>query len=537
LTINNGLTLSGNLTNAGTATWSGGAMNGSGTFANQSGGTFNATVATALSFAPNFTNQSGATFTRSGSNTATFSGTFNNAGTVQVNSAMLSLTGTVTQYSGTTLTGGTWSVTGTLNFPSGPNITTIGSAATVTLTGNGASFPKLYNGTTGTLLTNQGVLTLHNVTNTFFVVGTTTSPFTNTGTVTIDGSILWVESNNNYVQMAGTTAFSGGGILKSNRGIGSGAVAQFTGSTVTGNGLFEMSVSNGATFSPGSSPGRLSITGNYTQTSAGALDIEIAGYTSETPNDQLAVSGLATLDGTLNVSEINEFTPQAGQTFQILTFGSRGGDFAQKNGLAFTGGQFDPAYSPDDLTLTAAPEATSNPVVTNTYDSGPGSLRQAILDANSNEGFETITFDIPTIDLNYHSATHSFTIRPTSPLPSITDSVMIDGTSEWSVVGISGRPSIELNGASAGGDADGLTVASGADGSMITGLVVNGFTGDGIELDSDGNTVTGDYIGTNVTGTLARSNSGTGIRVNSTGNMIFLKPDFRQHRFRHHPVE
>ena len=33
--------------------------------------------------------------------------------------------------------------------------------------------------------------------------------------------------------------------------------------------------------------------------------------------------------------------------------------------------------------------------VTNTSDSGAGSLRQAILDANANPGLDTIAFDIP----------------------------------------------------------------------------------------------------------------------------------------------
>src|SRR5207244_10486254 len=57
--------------------------------------------------------------------------------------------------------------------------------------------------------------------------------------------------------------------------------------------------------------------------------------------------------------------------------------------------------------------------VTNTNDSGAGSLRQAILDANEITGTDTITFNIP------GSGVH--TISPTSPLPQISDSVVIDG--------------------------------------------------------------------------------------------------------------
>ena len=57
--------------------------------------------------------------------------------------------------------------------------------------------------------------------------------------------------------------------------------------------------------------------------------------------------------------------------------------------------------------------------VTTTADSGDGSLRQAILNANANPGLDVITFDIP--------GAGPYTIQPLSPLPAITDSVIIDG--------------------------------------------------------------------------------------------------------------
>lgn len=56
--------------------------------------------------------------------------------------------------------------------------------------------------------------------------------------------------------------------------------------------------------------------------------------------------------------------------------------------------------------------------VTNTGDSGAGSLRQAVLDANSNMmGPNTITFNIPTTDANYNSGTGVYTITLLSLLP------------------------------------------------------------------------------------------------------------------------
>ena len=59
--------------------------------------------------------------------------------------------------------------------------------------------------------------------------------------------------------------------------------------------------------------------------------------------------------------------------------------------------------------------------VTNTNDSGTGSLRQAILDANALSGPDIICFDI---------GSGTQTIAPLSPLPEIADVVTIDGTTQ-----------------------------------------------------------------------------------------------------------
>jgi hypothetical protein len=61
--------------------------------------------------------------------------------------------------------------------------------------------------------------------------------------------------------------------------------------------------------------------------------------------------------------------------------------------------------------------------VTRNTDSGPGSLRQAILDSNAATGVtNTIDFDIP--------GPGEPTIAPVSPLPMITNPVWIDGFSQ-----------------------------------------------------------------------------------------------------------
>ncbi|MCW5845474.1 MAG: hypothetical protein KIT77_29750, partial [Caldilinea sp.] len=76
------------------------------------------------------------------------------------------------------------------------------------------------------------------------------------------------------------------------------------------------------------------------------------------------------------------------------------------------------------LTLVLAQVGLSTPVVraaqfavTSTADSGAGTLRQAILDANGSAGADIITFNLPA----------GSTIALSSPLPPITDDLLIGG--------------------------------------------------------------------------------------------------------------
>jgi probable HAF family extracellular repeat protein len=132
--------------------------------------------------------------------------------------------------------------------------------------------------------------------------------------------------------------------------------------------------------------------------------------------------------------------------------------------------------------------------VTTTADAGPGSLRQAILDADAHPGLVAIAFAIP------GSGIH--TISPTAPLPVITNAVVLDGSTQ---PGYATTPVIELTGAHAGPGADGLTVAGGR--STILGLVINDFANAGIHaLVAGADAFVGDYIGTDATGTAARGN-------------------------------
>ena len=137
-------------------------------------------------------------------------------------------------------------------------------------------------------------------------------------------------------------------------------------------------------------------------------------------------------------------------------------------------------------------------LVINTVDSGPGSLRQAILDSDAaTGGTNTIDFNIPGSGVQ--------TIAPLSALPAITQSVLIDGFSQ---PGYGKSPLIELSGSQAGGG-DGLTITGSA--VTVRGLDINGFSqGAGIHVTGTGATgdwIYGNFLGTDPTGTQAVPNN------------------------------
>jgi len=155
--------------------------------------------------------------------------------------------------------------------------------------------------------------------------------------------------------------------------------------------------------------------------------------------------------------------------------------------------------------------------VTNTADSGAGSLRQAITDANALAGIDTINFNIPGAGVH--------TISPASPVPSITGPVTIDGYTQpgaaqnTDVDGFNGTLLIELNGTNAGVGSSGLTIDGGN--GTIRGMVINRFGNVGINLNSSNNLVEGNFIGTNAAGTTALGNGGQAIRIDSgDGNLV-----------------
>lgn len=146
-------------------------------------------------------------------------------------------------------------------------------------------------------------------------------------------------------------------------------------------------------------------------------------------------------------------------------------------------------------------------LVTNTANSGAGSLRDAMTKANSTSAADIIQFKI---------GSGAKTITPTSSLPQMKYPTTFDGTTQ---PGYSGKPLIEIRGDKAGSTTYGLVLTGGS--STIKGLVVNRFGGTGIlVISKGGNTIKNCYVGTDLNGSYAAGNGNKGIIIQSSGNTI-----------------
>jgi T5SS/PEP-CTERM-associated repeat protein len=155
--------------------------------------------------------------------------------------------------------------------------------------------------------------------------------------------------------------------------------------------------------------------------------------------------------------------------------------------------------------------ATTN-IVTTTNDSGAGSLRTAINNANGGSGTNLIQFNIPPFDGTVK------TITLASQLPTITHPMIIDGYTQTNsspntkTNGDDAMLLIEINGG--GMNASGLLLGTGSSGSTVRGLVINSFNGFGCLLfQSRTNAVEGCFLGTDPTGGIARNALGTAVAI------------------------
>ncbi len=108
---------------------------------------------------------------------------------------------------------------------------------------------------------------------------------------------------------------------------------ELRGGTLRGSGTVAGEVISQGTISPGSSAGLITIQGSFDQLAQGTLEIDIGGNTPITQYDRVAVSGLVTVNGTLDVDLFNGYTPYLHQLFTIMTGQDITGEFATVNSV------------------------------------------------------------------------------------------------------------------------------------------------------------------------------------------------------------
>jgi parallel beta-helix repeat protein len=157
-------------------------------------------------------------------------------------------------------------------------------------------------------------------------------------------------------------------------------------------------------------------------------------------------------------------------------------------------------------------------IVTNTNDSGPGSLRQAMADANVTTGAVQIEFHIPKTDLGFKADKGVWTIKPLSGLPMVhCDAIQFKGETQSAFIGEDTNPlgpEIEIDGSLAGEYQSGLHVygANVADFFLLT---INRFHRTGIFAENvTTGFICGCYVGTDPTG-MERAGNGYGVTLDS----------------------
>jgi ribosomal protein L24E len=300
------------------------------------------------------TNDAGATFTLGSMRNFTTAANFTNDGTLVVGSGdKFEVNGNLTNFSGTTLTGGTYNITGTLQFDSA-NIVT--NDANITLS---SSHSQIVSNTNANALANFAV----NDAGASFALGsgrsfTTAGNFTNNGSLTV-GSGDTFDVNGNLTNFSGTTL--GGGTYN-----------------VTGTLEFDNAniVTNAANLILNGTTAKIE---NQTAVNALANFANNTGSFTLSGNAALSTSGgNFTNSGTFIVNTGSTFTvggsgfnfTQSGGTTTVngTLQGASSGTLALNAGMLFGGGTLGYAVV-DDSTITPGASASKTGIlsVSNTY--------------------------------------------------------------------------------------------------------------------------------------------------------------------------
>jgi uncharacterized repeat protein (TIGR01451 family) len=544
----------GTLNNAGTVHWSGGnnlSIYNSGVINNQSGGLFDITNDQLVYFhccLPGQPFNNAGTFRKSiATNTTTFSGIgFTNSGTLQPRSGAISFNGGFTNSGSPVYDFGIGSATTygrltfanpvalsgaliaapvnsfvpqggqqftILSFPSGtatfsPKTLTFGSSPV-------RSFADSYSATAVTLTASGPAITTALSPNQGSDAGGTPVTITGSGfvsggslAVTFGGNAATAVTFGNSTTVTCTTPAHAAGVvdvvLTNGDGQPTTATNGFTYLAPTDiaiNGSAPASATNGGTFT-------------YTTVVTNNGPAAASGVTATItlpPNVTLAsaTSTQGTCSGATTVTCSIGAMPASGSATQTINLTATGFGTAVLNASA-SATQSDSNNSNNTTTSNVAIGGTSTLFVTTNADSGTGSLRQAILDANNASVCTacTIGFNLPG---------GQRLITPPTSLPAITAAnVTIDATTQ---PGYSGAPLVTLDGSSNPNPSAGLQLSGGHD--AVKGLSIVTFQGSAIVIDTAGNDViAANYLGLQTDGLTPGQNAGEGILVTTANNTI-----------------
>ncbi len=176
------------------------------------------------------------------------------------------------------------------------------------------------------------------------------------GAYTQDDGVTTIQANG---AMSAEAFFLSGGTLLVDGLLDPANVVIGHGGELVGRGVITADLTNAGTISPGTGlvPGALAVDGDYTQSALGFFEEEISATDAF---GALFDSGVATLDGTLDISLLNGYVPDVGTTFFFLNASAVNGAFANVNGLDINGLEnFEVIYSGSAIEVLV--EATPTP--------------------------------------------------------------------------------------------------------------------------------------------------------------------------------
>lgn len=246
--------------------------------------------------------------------TGTLSGS---VGVEKIGSGMLSLSGSNNYTGGTLISGGTVSINSDVSLGSIPEFTELN----LLFSGQGGTLQIAPSSGTVTLDSHRVILIDSGATAVIDTNGAAQS-LVISGTVGGGGALTKIGAGTLFV--SGITSYTGGTVVQNGGLVVDGSLGgnvAVLGGVLGGHGFIGGNVLNQSIVSPGNSPGTLTIAGNYTQSSTGALLIQIG---SPTAHDKLLVGGNVALGGTLQVSLLDGYRPAKGNSFEFITLTGAG---------------------------------------------------------------------------------------------------------------------------------------------------------------------------------------------------------------------